>query len=440
MIQSVHSFLGMPFQKNTCIKGAITTSVVVVIIGLIAAQLTGKIDMIQFAKTPVGKITFGVTGGVITMVALPSLCIYCKNPGGKNQTLQVNQDPVHQNTGESQLSKSEQSNDGFVEAVPPLPPQCPEGTLSSQTLVREMGGNSQAQIVVQPTAPPAIIEGSPITKEQVTQELQGVDQLWRVKGINPFPKNYTEAQKTVVKLYYINYRYNLLKSVIVAPTPQFFDEAFVTFYTNKFVKKFLQDNFQKIWGLNPPQWCAKELKNLDKNLGVTATVEQIIDVYVKHNRLILLRPLVSQDLVLGCGWGRCGSDHFLKWTNFHALQDTVDIQLKMNPSIIYSWGREYHISGQTPKAANLQMLYFANRYSTIYDEGSVIMMAFSERSQEYFRVSAIALRKGTERGSIIFCGASEYSPEGYDKVAVEGADHGHYNRSKDFAYRLREEK
>jgi len=194
-------------------------------------------------------------------------------------------------------------------------------------------------------------EWTPISfnKEGVEQGIQKMCDIMKAE-LADWWEVLSEAQQTVLALYAINRREGLLLSEAKLSLP--------TTDGEKAVKNTVQE---EIIG------ALLNVKQGQIALSVTASKDQIIDIYLRYNRLILLRPLQSDSLMIGCGWGKCGLDQASQ-PPVHQNVDSVNILLEQNPSAICFWGDEQ------------QCAFFEKRYKFIYDEGPVVSFLHDQRA------------------------------------------------------------
>jgi len=184
----------------------------------------------------------------------------------------------------------------------------------------------------------------------------------------------SNAQKMVIALFYMNWQ-----RVDI-------NEDELKFGENK--KASFQESFCATFrGDYDSNECATQIRKVirQNRLDVHASEEEILEAYIKYNRLILLRPLRSEVLLLGCGWGECRNDS--KSSYAHSEVDTVNILLSMNPSVLCFWGEES------------QTGFFKDRYSIIYDEGPII--AFLKDKKAFWDSCATALKKTADHVSVV---------------------------------------
>jgi hypothetical protein len=75
-----------------------------------------------------------------------------------------------------------------------------------------------------------------------------------------------------------------------------------------------------------------------KKLNVDCSIKDIRENYEKYGVLVL-RPLKTQKLLLGCGNGPVESPHNIPRHN-HELYDTINPELSMNPTIVGAFGED----------------------------------------------------------------------------------------------------
>lgn len=230
---------------------------------------------------------------------------------------------------------------------------------------------------------------SPKKKEHLRQLTQQI--LEKIDNCLPSLKSFSKTQRTVIALYILNYSYQLLHT---EQDIGVFDEGAHDSFMDRFCEACTSQKAD-IFSLSKlndyPLLCADEIRDVIKSsakLTVEVSEDEILEAYITYNRLILLRPLKSDVLMLGCGWGRCRfeekgqSEHFT-----HADVDTVNVRLNFNPSVICFWG--------DPS----QCLYFQNRYSLIYDEGPIV--GFIENKKSFYQCCISSFQKNHENARVV---------------------------------------
>lgn len=94
------------------------------------------------------------------------------------------------------------------------------------------------------------------------------------------------------------------------------------------------------------------------SVKITTGSDQMIELYNLY-RVVELRPLAHDTLVIGCGHGFENHNH--------EGTDTLDFDMGVNPSVVASWGSEGH------------KVYFKNRrHQVVIDEGIIAAICQSE--------------------------------------------------------------
>ncbi len=217
----------------------------------------------------------------------------------------------------------------------------------------------------------------PLSFELVEQEVEKILQLF--KEIPWIPVHFSKAQQVVIALHIMNQR-------ALPCVDQNFQEYLFINLANPSEKDLIPDEKKELFLPSDTVSIAFQLSQMIKTmrLDVEASIEKIIDAYCNYDRIILLRPLKSDVLILGCGQGTCSQDRGRPLNEpYHAHQDTIDRKIDRNPSVICSWGNMS------------QMKYFKDQYLTIYEEGLGCQLIDSEK---YWDACAYALK---ENGMVI---------------------------------------
>jgi hypothetical protein len=218
-----------------------------------------------------------------------------------------------------------------------------------------------------------------LSRTDVKSEIQRLNELWNTFG--DFFVELSEEQRLITQLFYINCEQGFLSSeqnFDAQENPSSFKEIFCQYLSDFISTKQLLPPLERTnW---PSYNCAKNICNAVKKkiISIEATKEEIFDAYVGYNRLILLRPLKFDVLMLGCGLGTCRNDKKGQ-PDVHRDVDTVNIALDTNPSVVCFWGEP------------LQVSFFRERYTLIYDEGPIVI--FLKNSRLFWDACSVALKK-----------------------------------------------
>lgn len=236
-----------------------------------------------------------------------------------------------------------------------------------------------------------------LSMEKIMVEIERINK--RLSEFDSF-NSLTAEKKMVFSLYFINCCQGLFtaETTFITEFSHTFEQEVIT-YLHRFFKTgklayFPSDNIDA-------SACATFMYiAMTKDLLIVETTSsEILDTYINFNKLILLRPLISDTLILGCGLGRCRSDctnPTLK-SYFHDGLDTIDMSLDMNPSALCFWGND------------AQTQFFKDRYLAIYDEGPII--SFIQDKDSFWNSCTVSLNKDSSTSPIVVIASHIFEPE-----------------------------
>lgn len=117
-----------------------------------------------------------------------------------------------------------------------------------------------------------------------------------------------------------------------------------------------------------------------RKIVITTPADEIMEIFNKY-KVIQLRPLEHNTLVIGCGHGNhswsCNGGGRM---HLHEGADTVNIEIGMNPSVVAKWGLSQNNE------------YFSGKnYREILDEGPISLF-MKDRLDNFFITAQLALR------------------------------------------------
>jgi hypothetical protein len=366
LIRLTLPFCDVSQEKQT--KCSLTSRVVAVGAGVIAILLGVLVLYGISGLSSLGTMGGGLLCTLGALTLLTGACTRCIQERGRQNP--ENPEKAHNPAGSYSDSLGKRSGDIAVLTTEPNNHQSVEQSVHTP--------NEGA------VHPSLSLYESDLSRSAVELELERINKKW--KEFEGFFNKLSKEERLVIKLFYINFKKGLMTSEKKACVKELVGNEFEKIFID-FLRLLISGEQtslrQEMFGRKRvAALCAQIIFDTvhRKQLLVEATSDDTLNAYVTYNRLILLRPLKFDVLMLGCGLGQCRADEGKRVPPYaHENEDTVDIRLEMNPSVICFWGEASQIT------------FFSDRYIFIYDEGPII--GFIEDKQSFWTACSTALKK-----------------------------------------------